>query len=128
MVKVIDNSGASWVRCFNILRKQKRVGRIGDIMVGSVRETRDLEESKANSKVQKVSKGQVVHAVIVRVKKETRRPDGTFIRFDDNACVLVDIDAKKGVTPKGTRITSVVANELRRKNLTKILSLAPAVV
>ena len=97
-------------------------------MVGSVRETRDLEESKANSKVQKVSKGQVGHAVIVRVKKETRRPDGTFIRFDDNACVLVDIDAKKGVTPKGTRITSVVANELRRKNLTKILSLAPAVV
>jgi ribosomal protein L14 len=105
MVKVIDNSGASWVQAFNILRKKKVVGRIGDILVGSVKETRQLDDTITNSRVQKVTKGQVVHGVIVRVKKETRRPDGTFVRFDDNACVLVDIDKKKGIVPKGTRIT-----------------------
>eukprot|EP00158_Paraphelidium_tribonemae_P000560 Partr_v1_DN22813_c0_g1_i1_m77417 putative ribosomal protein len=128
MVKVIDNSGASWVKCFNVLRKKKAVGSIGDVMVGSVKETRQLDDTKANSRVQKVTKGQVVHGVIVRVKKEVRRPDGSFVSFDDNACVLVDIDKKKGVIPKGTRITGVVAQELRMKNMTKILSLAPAVI
>jgi large subunit ribosomal protein L14 len=66
--------------------------------------------------------------VIVTVKKETRRPDGTYVSFDDNACVLVDIDKKKGLIPKGTRITGIVAQELRKKNMTKILSLAPLVV
>lgn len=128
MLRVIDNSGAAWVRCFNILRKRKNPGRIGDIMVGSVREVRQLEETKANSKVQRVAKGQVVHGVIVRCAKESRREDGTYIRFDDNACVLVDIDKKKGLIPKGTRITGVVAQELRKKNMTKILSLAPMVM
>ena len=64
----------------------------------------------------------------MRVKKETRRPDGTFISFDDNACVLVDLDKKQGFIPKGTRITGVVAQELRKRNMTKILSLAPLVV
>lgn len=128
MVRVIDNSGAAWVKCFNVLRKKKTVGRIGDIIVGSVRELRELEETKSNSKVSRVQKGQVVHGVVVRVKKETRRPDGTYIAFDDNACVLVDLDKKKDVIPKGTRITGVVAQELRKKNLTKILSLAPLTI
>lgn len=128
MVRVIDNSGAAWIKCFNVIRSRKNVARIGDIIVASVREAHDLEETKANSKVQKVSKGDVVRALVVRTKKETRRSDGTYIRFDDNACVLVDIDPKKGVIPRGTRITGVVAQELQKKNYSKILSLAPAVV
>ena len=129
MLKVLDNSGAAVVRCFNVLRKGKRrVGGLGDIVVASVRETRQFEETKANSKVQRVAKGQVVHGVIVQCRKETRRADGTYIRFDDNACVLVDIDPKKGVLPRGTRVLGLVAQELRRKNMTKILSLAPDVL
>ena len=129
VLKVIDNSGAASVRCFNILRKQKRIGYLGDILVGSVRETRQLEENKANAKVQRVTKGQVVHAVVVRSRKETRRPDGTYVRFDDNACVLVDLnDKKKGIMPRGTRVMGCVAEELRRRGMTKILSLSPAVL
>jgi large subunit ribosomal protein L14 len=128
ILKVVDNSGASLVKCFNVLKKRKTVGRLGDIIVGSVKETRALEDTKANSRVQKVTKGQVVHGVIVRCKKESRRPDGTYVRFDDNAVVLIDIDKKKGVTPKGTRITGIVGQELRKYNMTKILSLSPLVV
>jgi large subunit ribosomal protein L14 len=127
VVKVIDNSGANLVKVFNVLGHKYPVARLGDIVVGSVKQTKDLEDTKANSRVQKVNKGQVVRGVVVRTKKETRRPDGTYVRFDDNAIVLVDIDNKKGVMPKGTRITGVVAQELRKKNMTKILSLSPSV-
>ena len=130
MLRVIDNSGAAWVRCFQVLRKGRRgTGRVGDVVVASVRQLRELEETKANSKVQRVTKGQVVHGVVVRCAKEEKREDGTAVRFDDNACVLVDLDRKKGgVIPKGTRITGVVAQELRRRQMTKILSLAPMVI
>jgi ribosomal protein L14 len=129
LLRVIDNSGGATIKAFNVLRKGPRpVGRIGDVIVGSIQTTRDLEETKANSKVQRVTKGQVVHAVIVRTHKESRREDGALVGWDDNACVLVDVDKKKGVIPKGTRITGVVAQELRRRQMTKILALAPLVV
>lgn len=132
MVKVIDNTGALWVRCINILRHKNRNGGIGDIMVGAVKEIRQYDESNnaapVNSKAQRVQKGQVVHGVIVRTRKESRRPDGTYVKFDDNACVLVDLDKKKGVIPKGTRIVGVVGQELRKSGMLKILSLAPNVV
>ncbi|KAI3658483.1 hypothetical protein MP638_001909 [Amoeboaphelidium occidentale] len=128
VVKVLDNSGANLVKVFNVLGKKKIVGRLGDIVVGSVKQTKLLEDTKANSRVQKVSKGQVVRGVLVRCKKETRREDGSYIRFDDNAIVLVELDKKKGVVPKGTRVTGVIAQELRKKNMTKILSLSPLIV
>lgn len=128
MLHVLDNSGASIVRCFNVWRKPSRKATLGDIIVGSVRETRTLENTQANSKVQRVQKGQVVRGVVVRTKKEVRRPDGSCIAFDQNACVLVDVDPKKGVMPRGTRVLGVVARELRRQNMIKILSLAPNVV
>ena len=128
MLRVIDNSGASKVQCFNILRNRKIRGTIGDIIVGSVKETKALSDTMSNSRVQKVQKGQVVRGVIVRTKKEIKRDDGTCVAFDDNAVVLVDVDKKKGIIPKGTRITGVVSQELRRRGMTKILSLAPAVI
>ncbi len=83
MLRVIDNSGATWIRCFDVLRKRRNVGRIGDVIVGSVREVRALEDTKTNSRVQRVTKGQVVHAVVVRCAKETRREDGTYVRYWD---------------------------------------------
>lgn len=133
MLRVIDNTGASMVRCFNVLRKRKAFGRIGDIIVGSVREVSASVDSPGASsatanRAPRVQKGQVVHGVIVRTKKETRREDGTYVRFDDNAIVLVELDPKKGIQPRGTRITGVVAQELRKHNMAKILSLAPHVV
>ena len=117
---VADNSGAKEVLVIRVLGgTRKRYASIGDKIVVTVKHA--LPSGN-------VKKGTVHKAVVVRTKKEIRRQDGSYIRFDDNACVLVDIDKKKGVMPKGTRITGIVAQELRKKNLTKILSLASAVV
>ncbi len=113
---VADNSGAKSVRCFHVLGgTRRRYGGIGDIIVVSVREA----IPKAA-----VKKGQVVKAVIVRTKKSARREDGSYIRFDRNACVLVN---EKG-DPVGTRIFGPVARELRKKKFMKIVSLAPEVI
>ena len=113
---VADNSGARSVRCFHVLGgTRRRYGGIGDIIVVSVRE--------AIPRVA-VKKGQVVKAVIVRTKKSARREDGSYIRFDRNACVLVNAQGE----PIGTRIFGPVARELRKKKFMKIVSLAPEVL
>ncbi|MBN1897660.1 MAG: 50S ribosomal protein L14 [Spirochaetes bacterium] len=115
-LKVADNSGAKTIKCFKVLGgSKKRYGYIGDIIVASV------NEAVPNSQVKK---GEVVKAVIVRTKKELRRRDGSYIRFDDNAAVLID-NLKN---PKGTRIFGPVPRELRDKSFTKIISLAPEVL
>ena len=113
---VADNSGARRVRCFHVLGgTRRRYGGIGDIIVVSVREAIPRAAIK---------KGQVVKAVIVRTKKSARREDGSYIRFDRNACVLVNAQGE----PIGTRIFGPVARELRKKKFMKIVSLAPEVL
>ena len=113
---VADNSGARSVRCFHVLGgTRRRYGGIGDIIVVAVREAIPRAA---------VKKGQVVKAVIVRTKKSARREDGSYIRFDRNACVLVNAQGE----PIGTRIFGPVARELRKKKFMKIVSLAPEVL
>ncbi|MCL6581730.1 MAG: 50S ribosomal protein L14 [Firmicutes bacterium] len=113
---VADNTGAKEIMCIRVLGGSKRkYGNVGDIIVASVKEA-------APGGV--VKKGDVVKAVIVRSTKGVRRPDGTYIRFDDNAGVLLG-DEKE---PKGTRIFGPVARELREKEFMKIVSLAPEVL
>lgn len=117
MLSVADNTGAKKLMCIRVLGGyKKRYARIGDIVTCSVKEAepRGL-----------IKKGEVVQAVIVRQRKELRRIDGTYIRFDENAVVIVDPKSKE---PKGTRIFGPVARELRVKGFKKILSLAPEVV
>ncbi len=110
-----DNSGAKVLRVIRVLGgSHKRFGSIGDIVVCSVREAVPNTDIK---------KGDVVKAVVVRTKKEIRRPDGSYIRFDDNAAVVLD----KFNQPKGTRVFGPVARELREKGFMKIVSLAPEV-
>jgi large subunit ribosomal protein L14 len=116
-LKVIDNTGAKEILCIRVLGGyKKRYAHIGDIITATIKKAVPHTS---------VKKGQVVHAVIVRTAKETRRPDGTYIKFDDNAAVIID---KKNKEPKGTRIFSVVARELREKGFTRIISLAPEVL
>ena len=111
-----DNSGAKLLQCFCILGGTgRRYARVGDVVVASVKEA---------SPTGAVKKKQVVRCVIVRTKKETRRPDGTSIRFDDNAAVIL----KDGTNPVGTRVFGPVARELRGKNFMKVISLAPEVL
>ncbi len=115
-LNVADNSGAKKLRIIRVLGgSHKTFGTIGDIVVCSVR------DAVPNSNIKK---GEVVKAVIVRVKKEIRRKDGTYIRFDDNAAVLID----RFNEPRGTRIFGPVARELREKGFMKIISLAPEVL
>ena len=117
MLQVGDNSGAKTLQCLRVLGGyQKRYARIGDIITCSVKEAapRGL-----------VKKGEVVHAVVVRQKKEIRRKDGTYIRFDENAAVIIDQKTKE---PKGSRIFGPVARELRSIGYQKIISLAPEVL
>jgi len=110
-----DNSGAKVLRVIRVLGgSHKRFGSIGDIVVCSVREAVPNTDIK---------KGDVVKAVVVRTKKEIRRPDGSYIRFDDNAAVVLD----KFNQPKGTRVFGPVARELREKGFMKIVSLAQEV-
>jgi len=115
-VKVADNSGAKELLVIRVLGGSKRrYGRIGDIVVGSVK------KALPNGAVKK---GQVVKAVIVRTKKEHSRPDGSRIRFDDNAAVIILPDKN----PVGTRVFGPVGRELREKKFMKIVSLAPEVL
>jgi large subunit ribosomal protein L14 len=115
-LKVADNSGAKEIMCIRVLGGSfRRSGSIGDVIVASV---------KTATPGGQVKKGDVVKAVIVRVHQPKRRPDGTYIRFDDNAAVLISDDKM----PKGTRIFGPVARELREKDYMKIVSLAPEVL
>ena len=117
MLKVADNSGAKLVKCIRVLGGyKKRYARIGDLVTIAVRSAQPHSA---------VKKGQVLHAVIVRQRKEIRRANGTYIRFDDNAAVIVD---KKTKELKGTRIFGPVARELRAAGYTKLVSLAPEVL
>jgi len=114
--RVADNTGAKKVMCIKVLGGAKRrYGRLGDIIVVTVKDAVPGAEIK---------KGSVHKAVIVRTKKECRREDGSYVRFDENACVLID-QLKE---PKGTRIFGPVARELRAKRFMKIVSLASEVV
>ena len=115
-LKVADNTGAKEIKCIRVLGGSKRkYGNIGDVIVASVRKAAPGGQ---------VKKGDVVKAVIVRSAKGVRRADGTYVRFDDNAAVLI----KEDKNPRGTRIFGPVARELRDKDYMKILSLAPEVI
>lgn len=123
MLNCIDNSGAAIVECAMVIG-QKRHASIGDRIVCVVQEQRAASGEGgmgAASTASKVKRGDIRHAVIVRTKYQIQRGDGSCIRFDDNACVLIN----KGGEPIGSRINGVVGAELRRKKWSKILSMAP---
>jgi large subunit ribosomal protein L14 len=112
-LKVADNTGAKEIMCIRVLGGSRvRWGSVGDVIIASVKDANPGGNAK---------KGEVVRAVIVRTSKEYRRPDGSHIRFDDNAAVLIRPDGN----PRGTRIFGPVARELRDKAFMKIVSLAP---
>jgi len=115
-LKVADNTGAKEIHCIRVLGGSKRkFGNIGDVIVASVRKAAPGGT---------VKKGEVVKAVIVRTKRGVRREDGTYVRFDENAAVII----KEDKNPRGTRIFGPVARELRDREFMKILSLAPEVI
>ena len=115
-LKVADNTGAKEIHCIRVLGGSRRkYGNIGDVIVASVRKAAPGGT---------VKKGEVVKAVIVRTKRGVRREDGTYVRFDENAAVII----KEDKNPKGTRIFGPVARELRERDYMKILSLAPEVI
>lgn len=115
-LKVADNTGARELLCIRVLGgSSRRYAGVGDVIVGTVKEA-----TPGGS----VKKGEVVRAVVVRTKKESRRSDGTYIRFDDNACVIIDPNRQ----PRGTRIFGPVARELRDERFMRIVSLAPEVL
>ena len=115
-LNVADNSGAKQILCIRVLGgTKKRYASVGDKIVGTV---------KNASPSGTVKKGQVVKAVVIRVKKEVRRPDGSYIRFSDNACVIIDENGQM----KGTRVFGPVARELRENDFMKVVSLAPEVL
>ncbi len=117
IIKLADNTGAKKLKVIKVLGGYKRrYAGLGDIVTASVKEA--VPHSM-------VKKGDIVQAVLVRIKKETRRKDGSYIRFDDNAAVVIDPKTKE---PKGTRILGPVARELRLKGFKKIMSLAPEVL
>ena len=113
MLTVSDNSGAKKVRCIKVIGGSKRrYAGLGDVIICAV------QEAQPNGNIKK---GDVVRCVVVRTKKEVRRADGSYIKFDQNACVVIGADG----APKGTRIFGPVARELREKKYMKIVSLAP---
>ena len=115
-LKVADNTGAREVLCIRVLGGSgRRYASVGDEIVGTVKQAVPAAG---------VKKGDIVRAVVVRTRKEKRRKDGTYIRFDDNACVLIDNQNN----PRGTRIFGPVGRELRDRNFMKIISLAPEVL
>ncbi len=117
ILKVADNSGAKTVKCIRVLGGSKRKnGNIGDVIVAAV------QQATPGGTVKKKA---VIKAVVVRSVKGIRRPDGSHIKFDDNACVIIDDKTKQ---PKGTRIFGPIARELRDKGYMKIVSLAPEVL
>lgn len=116
-LKVADNSGAKIVNVFSVNGKNhRRFARIGDVVNGSVKQVAPNGAIK---------KGDKVTVVIVRLRKETRRKDGSYIRFDENACVLIN---KENSEPRGTRIFGPIPRELRERGYAKIISLAPEVI
>ena len=116
ILNVADNSGAKKVRCFRVMKGLKRrYAGLGDVVMASVQDAIPHGNIK---------KGDVVKVVIVRTAKECRREDGTYIRFDDNAAVIINDEGE----PKGTRIFGPIARELREANYLKIISLAPEVI
>jgi len=115
-LKVADNTGARELLCIRVLGgSRRRYASLGDVIVGAVKEATPGGT---------VKKGEVVRAVVVRTRKERRRQDGTYIRFDDNACVIIDNNQQ----PRGTRIFGPVARELRDRKFMRIVSLAPEVL
>jgi len=117
ILKVADNTGARKILVIQVKGgSRRRYGRVGDIVVGTVKEATPQGSIK---------KSEIVKAVVVRCSKEWRRDDGSYIRFDDNAAVILDTD---GHNPRGTRIFGPVARELREKGFMKIVSLAPEVL
>ncbi len=115
-LKVADNSGAKIIQCFNILGgTRRRYARIGDVIVASVKSA----EPRAG-----VKKGDIVIAVVVRQKKEIRRKDGSYIRFDENAAVIIGSNKE----PVGSRVFGPIAREIRERGYMKIISLAPEVL
>jgi large subunit ribosomal protein L14 len=115
-LKVADNTGARELLCIRVLGgSSRRYAAVGDVIVGAVKEATPGGT---------VKKGEVVRAVVVRTKKASGRPDGTYIRFDDNACVIIDNNRQ----PRGTRIFGPVARELRDERFMRIVSLAPEVL
>jgi large subunit ribosomal protein L14 len=116
-IKIADNTGGRELLVIQVVGGTKRrYGRVGDVVVGTI---------KSATPHGAVKKSEIVKAVIVRTSKEWRREDGSYIRFDDNAAVILDTD---GVNPKGTRIFGPVARELREKGYMKIVSLAPEAI
>lgn len=122
MINCIDNSGAAIVECAMIVGQKRHAG-IGDRIVCVVQQQRSAtgEGMASASAANKVKRGDIRHAVIVRTRYPVQRPDGTVVRFDDNACVLLN----KAGEPIGSRLSGVVGQELRRKKWSKILSMAP---
>ena len=115
-LKVADNTGAREVLCIRVLGGSgRRYAGLGDVIVATVKDA-----TPGGS----VKRGEVVKAVVVRTRKESRRPDGTYIRFDDNACVLINDQMQ----PRGTRIFGPVGRELRERRFMRIVSLAPEVL
>ncbi len=115
-LKVADNSGAREVMCIRVLKgSNARYARVGDVIVASVKEA---------TPNMSIKKGDVVRAVVVRTKRAIKRPDGTTLRFDDNACVIINNQGE----PRGSRIFGPVARELRDRNFMRIVSLAPEVL
>ncbi|MDQ3781766.1 MAG: 50S ribosomal protein L14 [Actinomycetota bacterium] len=115
-LRVADNTGAREVLCIRVLGgSRRRYAHVGDVIVGAVKEATPGGT---------VKKGEVVKAVVVRTRKESRRQDGSYIRFDDNACVLINDQQQ----PRGTRIFGPVGRELRDKKFMRIVSLAPEVL
>ncbi|EEH17154.1 ribosomal protein L14 [Paracoccidioides brasiliensis Pb03] len=122
LLNCIDNSGAAIVECASVL-KMKRAATIGDRIIVVVKKQRNPGPdmgSASSGVVTKVRRGDVLHAVVVRARK-VQRPDGSWVKFDDNACVLIN----KSGDPIGTRLNGIVGKELQKKGWSKILSLAP---
>ena len=115
MLTVADNSGAKKIMCIRVLGGNKKYAKVGDTIIGVVKEAIPNMPIKRSD---------VIRAIIVRTKKTTRRQDGMYIRFDDNAAVIVNLDSN----PRGTRVFGPVAREIRDKNFSKIVSLAPEVL
>ncbi|GME82324.1 unnamed protein product [Ambrosiozyma monospora] len=126
LLKVIDNSGAELVECIKVLRKNpKNFAKVGDKIVVVVQEAKPLTSQITGATASnRVKRGDICRAVVVRTKSPIRRDDGSVVRFDDNACVLINQKNE----PIGTRVSSVVARELRKMSFNKVVSLAPRVV
>ena len=117
MIKVADNTGVKTLQCIHIMGGSKRkYGQIGDVIVGAVKEAEPRKEIK---------KHEVVRALIIRQKKELRRKDGSYVRFDENACVVLDGKTKE---PKGSRIFGPVAKEIKEKGFDRVAALAEELV